>query len=432
MSVVCTIYTTLGGFKAVVWTDVFQALVMFIGLIVILVEGAKKVGGLSIVFQRAKAMNRLKFDNMNPNPLIRLSFWTVIIGRFSQIISNTGTGQVSVQRFCSLPSLRKAQLSTILLTPAYIISYTLVCITGLVVFTYYDKVGCDPLRARTVNGGRAVMRSQNQLLPFFITNEIGINGLSGLFVSVLFSGALSSVSSSLNSISAIVWKDILELKFYYLPERKKTIISKVIVVISGIIAIGMAFLAAQLGGHVLQASTTLSGGMAGPVFGLFILGGFFPCANWYGALFGALFGAVLNLTIAVGQYIERPHSGRLDTNISRCHMYNLTFSPVPQNKDNVFGLFRISFMYVSLVGTLTCVIVGLIVSWITGFHKMSEEDEKYILPCSRRLFSCKPFRKDKLEEKSNENVEMKVKYFKFFFLYNKLLITLFFSFPFNA
>lgn len=366
---------------------------------------------------------------MDPNPLIRLSFWSVIIGRFFQITSSIGTGQVSVQRFCSLPSLKKARISTVLLTPAYIISYTLVCITGLVVFTYYDRVGCDPLRARPKNGERAILRSQNQLLPYFITNEIGINGLSGLFVSVLFSGALSSVSSSLNSISAMVWKDILELKFHYLPENRKTMISKIIVIVAGLISIGMAFMAAELGGHVLQASTTLSGGMAGPVFGLFVLGSFFPFANWYGALVGALFGAAINIAISVGQYVERPHSSRLPTNVSNCYLYNLTFNPVPQDKDNVFGLFRISFMYVSVVGTVTCVVVGIIVSLITGVHKLPKEDEILILPCSRRLFGCKSFREDKQEMINDDKVEMKVDYLKNLSSI-KLLIQNFFYFSF--
>ena len=45
-----TIYTTLGGIKAIVWTDVFQIFIMFGGIIAIIVQGFKETGGFEIVW----------------------------------------------------------------------------------------------------------------------------------------------------------------------------------------------------------------------------------------------------------------------------------------------------------------------------------------------------------------------------------------------
>ena len=59
---VCTIYCTIGGIKAVLWTDVFQSLLMFTAMIIIIVKGTSDVGGLEQVYQRALNGSRIEFD----------------------------------------------------------------------------------------------------------------------------------------------------------------------------------------------------------------------------------------------------------------------------------------------------------------------------------------------------------------------------------
>lgn len=59
--VVCTFYTSLGGLKAVVWTDVFQSAVMVGGLITVAVIGSIEVGGLSKVWEINEKFNRTTF-----------------------------------------------------------------------------------------------------------------------------------------------------------------------------------------------------------------------------------------------------------------------------------------------------------------------------------------------------------------------------------
>lgn len=53
LGIVCTIYTALGGLKAVIWTDVFQTLVMFLGQLAVIIVGSAKVGGLGHVWEVA-------------------------------------------------------------------------------------------------------------------------------------------------------------------------------------------------------------------------------------------------------------------------------------------------------------------------------------------------------------------------------------------
>ena len=61
VGVVCTIYCSAGGIKAVLWTDVFQSVLMFAGMICVAAKGVVEVGGIDVVYQRALEGNRLQF-----------------------------------------------------------------------------------------------------------------------------------------------------------------------------------------------------------------------------------------------------------------------------------------------------------------------------------------------------------------------------------
>ncbi len=57
---ICTVYTALGGMKAVVLTDTFQVFVMFGGLLVIIAQGVIKVGGFQVIWNRAHDTGRIE------------------------------------------------------------------------------------------------------------------------------------------------------------------------------------------------------------------------------------------------------------------------------------------------------------------------------------------------------------------------------------
>lgn len=59
---VCTVYCTIGGIKAVLWTDVFQSFLMFLAMIIIIIKGTADVGGVGQVLERAINGSRLEFD----------------------------------------------------------------------------------------------------------------------------------------------------------------------------------------------------------------------------------------------------------------------------------------------------------------------------------------------------------------------------------
>nr|XP_053630911.1 sodium-dependent multivitamin transporter-like [Cherax quadricarinatus] len=61
MGVVCTIYFSVGGVKAVVYTDVLQTALMFLGVLVVVVICCVDLGGVSIVWNTALRGSRIEF-----------------------------------------------------------------------------------------------------------------------------------------------------------------------------------------------------------------------------------------------------------------------------------------------------------------------------------------------------------------------------------
>lgn len=392
VGVVCTFYTSIGGMKAVIWTDVFQTLVMLAGMVAVLIKGFIVSGGGRDVWNINYEGMRVEFFNFDFDPRVRHTFWSLIIGIFFVWLPPYTVDQQMVQRFSSAKSMKDAKIALLLNIPGMAIMITLCSLTGLTLFAYYAN--CDPLR-------RGDIDNPNQLLPYFVMDILGsAPGLPGLFVSSLFSGALSSVSSMLNSLSAVTWEDFLKPYMTYVADARATKITKLLAVGFGALGIGVAFLVKELGGTVLQASLTLNGAAGAPLVGLFILGSCFTSTNWIGALAGGAFGLGFSLWLSVGAYITRPLDFKLPVTTEGCNLtanQSVTFTfyqtgdylnfsrPSTNSLEGIHNLYGLSYLWFSSLGIVSCVIVGLLVSLITGPTKESEVDESLQLRFFHKL-----------------------------------------------
>ncbi|XP_046554579.1 sodium-coupled monocarboxylate transporter 2-like [Haliotis rubra] len=248
--VIVTLYTALGGMKAVLWTDTFQAFVILAGLMAVLIQGSIVMGGFQNAWDIAGNRSRIYFNDFSFDPTTRHSFWSVVVGGAFLWLSLYGVNQAQVQRAMSCPSVFKAKLIYLINLPGLILIVSLCCMIGIVMYAFYAD--CHPIKFNSL-----ISRS-DQLLPLYVMDILGhIPGIPGVFVSCIFSGSLSTISSSLNALGAIIPCDII--KPYCCPnlsDRSMTILSKVIVFIFGGVAIGLAVLASQLG-SLMQKKVTI-------------------------------------------------------------------------------------------------------------------------------------------------------------------------------
>ncbi|KAK3610277.1 hypothetical protein CHS0354_029737 [Potamilus streckersoni] len=63
IGLICTFYTAIGGLKAVMWTDAFQMVIVFAGVLAVAVKGMQEVGGFDVVWETAKNGSKLHADN---------------------------------------------------------------------------------------------------------------------------------------------------------------------------------------------------------------------------------------------------------------------------------------------------------------------------------------------------------------------------------
>lgn len=109
-----------------------------------------------------------------------------------------------------------------------------------------------------------------------------VPGLPGLFVSAVFSAALSSLSTLLNSLAAVVLEDFVKPRMRRInkpmTERTVALTMRLVVVVFGISSIFMVYVVEHLG-MVLQLSASLQSSLYGPMLGIFTVGMLMP---WVG------------------------------------------------------------------------------------------------------------------------------------------------------
>ncbi|GFY54519.1 putative sodium-dependent multivitamin transporter [Trichonephila inaurata madagascariensis] len=260
---VCTFYSTLGGMRAVLWTDLFQALIMLSAACVVCVKGTLDVGGLSEVWRIAEKGQRIQFLDFDPDPTVRHTFWTLVVGGFFTYFA-VHVNQVQIQRLLTVKSLKESQIATFSCFFLQTILSILLCFSGIVI--YANLSACDPiLRSDETNIHKA-----DQILPYFVMTSLTMfPGLPGLFVAGVFSASLSSVSSAINSLTAVTVEDFLHpLYFHKFSEKWITIFTKITALSYGIICIFLTFIVDQ-GGGILTFVLMLFNVTGGPTLGLF-------------------------------------------------------------------------------------------------------------------------------------------------------------------
>ncbi|KAK5858022.1 hypothetical protein PBY51_011222 [Eleginops maclovinus] len=225
----------------------------------------------------------------------------------------------------------------------------------------------------------------------------GLPGLPGLFVACLFSAALSSISSSFNSLATVTMEDLIKPRFPTMTEARATLLSKALALFYGLLCLAMAFLTHLMGDSVLQVALKIFGMVGGPVLGLFCLGMFFPWANSTGAVAGLLSGLGLVFWVGVGSIVNRgagtktlPPSCRAAN--ASAHLQEVLWNVTLSRPSGLKRLYSLSYMWYSAFSCLSVVFVGLFVSFLSGPLKEEDVAPGTVYPCLGKLLCFLPER----------------------------------------
>jgi SSS family solute:Na+ symporter len=186
------VYTLLGGFAAVIWTDVVQSVVLFFGgLLCLYLLLSQMPGGWQQLSATASVEHKFALGEMDLNFAIQ-GFWVILIFGIVENLKNFSVDQNYIQRFLSAPSEHEAKKSLWLGGLLYIPVSALFFMIGTALFVYYLNVPADNLPEKA-----------DQVFPYFIVHELPV-GLVGLVIAGVLAAGMSTLDSSLNS-SATVW-----------------------------------------------------------------------------------------------------------------------------------------------------------------------------------------------------------------------------------
>ncbi|HZJ39207.1 MAG TPA: sodium:solute symporter [Chthoniobacterales bacterium] len=202
------IYTTLGGIKAVVWTDFIQASIMMGSALVALGLLYSSIpGGWSEIVERHGGFGVSDFFTTGLDSelsgwakwkamfKIEYTIFAGFIGSTFVTMATHGTDQDMVQRMLTAPDVRRSRRSLILSGLADIpIVFTFLSI-GLLLWTYY-QAHPDP----------TLPKSPNETFCHFILYEMPV-GLRGLLIAGIFATAMGSLSTALNALATSFTRD---------------------------------------------------------------------------------------------------------------------------------------------------------------------------------------------------------------------------------
>lgn len=286
MGVMGTLYTVLGGLAAVIWTDVVQFLVLFVGAVWVAVSLTQDVpGGAAAIFEVAAASGHLDIIRIVPS-LTEMTLFVVMISYFIQFLHDYGVDQVTVQRLMATPTLSGMIRATFVNAFVSVAVVAILAFIGLGLYAY-ATIGNHPFPEGL---------ARDRIFPYYIVHALP-EGVSGLVITGIFAAAMSSVDSGINSLSTIVVKDFIQpLRNRPRTEEADVHTARLLTLAFGGFAVGIAFFASYIG-DIIKTSQGFLGLFAGPILALFLLGILTKRGNFEGWLVGAVLalGTVMTL-----------------------------------------------------------------------------------------------------------------------------------------
>lgn len=276
VGIVVILLTYLGGMEAIIWMDVVQGFLLILGgVLTIAILFYLTDGGPATIFQVAHEYKKIDFGPYDWD-LTQLTFIVMVLNGIFYAVQKYGTDQSIVQRYLAARDEKSAKKASYMGVFMSVPAWALFMFVGTCLFVYY-KLNSG-LLPEGIKG--------DEVFPYFIANEIPV-GLRGLIVAALMAGAISSIDSDVNCISAIVVEDYYGRFKKNVTDKQKLRVGRWAVLIIGILSILIALLYVSWGSEgVLGTLFGLYAIVSAGIVGIFLLGLLSRRANWQGLYIG--------------------------------------------------------------------------------------------------------------------------------------------------
>lgn len=283
---VVILYTVMGGILAVVWTDAIQMIIIFVGLLLIVIVGVNAVGGIEVINTNTPD-NYWDFFPNQENGVSWIAYFAMWVG---MALGNIPSPDIAQRAFVAKDA-KTAQKGMI---TAGFMYWTVGLIPVFIALIGLTMVNNGLLSSEAIS---SIGEDSELLIPLLAKELLGPVGL-GVFAGSLIAAVLSSASTSLFATAVLISNDIYKPLFMKMDnDRKLVIVTKLSVVLVGVMAVLIGLISTNLYDLTIFAFTLLFGILFFP----FVFALKSKWANSYGVLAGMFMGLLVNLVGAIVQ-----------------------------------------------------------------------------------------------------------------------------------
>lgn len=285
VAVFTLVYTWAGGIRAVIWVDVMQMGLYTLAALTTIVVALGLAGGLGGAVGDAMAAGKLHALDWGLSLTTTYTLLGGLVGGALLSAASHGTDHMIVQRLLATRSLRDAQKALIASGAVVIVQFAVFLLVG----TFLWAAGADDGMVRS-----------DTLFPAFVVEHLPV-GISGLVVAGILAAAMSTVSSSLNSLASATTND------FYAPltgnadprqllrvGRRATLVWALVLLLGA-----LSFVLGSSDQPAVELALSIASITYGALLGTYILGGSFARARQRDAVAAILTGSTLMLIVVL-------------------------------------------------------------------------------------------------------------------------------------
>ncbi len=288
-AMIVAVFTIIGGFTAVAYTDAIQTVIIIVGCSIMLFIGLDKVGGWSGLMEKvpdAMVIAKPADDPVYP-------FWGILATAFYAGIFYWGIDQVNVQRVLAAPDLKQARWGAMFAVFLKLFPLFIFALPGVIAFALFPGLEGDETK-------QTFIVLLNQLLP---------SGVRGLVLASLMAALVTSLIAVLNSVSTLVVRDFV-LKFKpNITEKKQVFLGRVVILFAALFGVAAAWLVYKNEEGLYKYLQTISAYLVIPVFPAIFFGIVSKKVTLKGAMVSVIVGVILATIFVIDQFLG-PETGK--------------------------------------------------------------------------------------------------------------------------
>lgn len=334
LMMITIVYTSMGGLKAVVFTDVIQAFILLGGALITIIMVCIYFGSVTSWLPNEWLPQWGEFK-LGIDPRDRSAIGSAVLMTFVWYVASSGSDQMMVQRFLASENIHSARKTFAVSLITGFIGMVLLSLVGFALLAYFN------VNPQMISPGSSINEQADILFPKFIIHALP-NGISGLVVAGVIAAAMSSLSSGLNSTATVISEDIIKR---FREKNRKPVNelnqARKLSIFTGVLTLSLSLLIPYVEGNLVDLSIKVVNLFVSPLFVLFFLAMFIPFATARGTFIGGIASTIIAIAIAF------------------------------------FNLGGIEVFYITIVSLFTGIIVGILYSYVDYKFFGNQETASY-------------------------------------------------------